>query len=229
MNNVLTIILSGVILCLIILAVVIRFKSKPSAYDKEEAEKFLKGLSETFYNKMLSIVSTVDINSFSSLEDLEVSILNEIYDVIWDYVEEELEEASKSDIITAMVLKVLNKNFVIKFVDKLIEEYKINDNLCSKWNKKLESASETIEAEDKDLQEKFSNSEEFIEEFSENDLKEAENVEPTAEDLASIIPPSDEEKEYNPEEDESVELIDDEIYIDANGRKRDKKTGRFVW
>lgn len=229
MNNTLITIIGGIIILgLIIVAVVIRLKSKPSANDKQEAENFLKGLSETFYNKILDIVSNIDIGSFSSLEELEISILNDIYDELWKYTEEELKEASKTDIITAMVLKVLNKDFVIKFIDTLITEYEINDKLASKWNKKIEAVVENSETEDKELQEKFENSNDYIEEFSEDDLKPAEEIVPTEEELAMINPPTEEEKEYNPEEDNSVEIIEDDTFIDSNGRKRSKKTGRFV-
>ena len=81
--------------------------------------------------------------------------------------------------------------------------------------------------EDKILQDKFKDPDQYIEDSTTSDLPPVEKTEPTAEELSKLNPPKDEEEEYDPE-DESMEIVDDDTYIDDKGRKRNKTTGRFV-
>ena len=70
----------------------------------------------------------------------------------------------------------------------------------------------------------------------ENKRKEAENMEEycpvyeleTEEELSELNPQVDEPEELDPENDPSVELIDDDIYYDKSGKARSKKTGKWV-
>lgn len=209
-----------IITVFVIIAIVIRLKSNTNG--EKSAKLFLEGLSDTFYNKIVDIITNIDIDSYTCIEEFQASVLNDIYDSTWDYVEAQLAESSESDIVSTMMRKVLNREFVSKFVDNIIDTYQIQDKLDSMWKNKSE------EKKDENLQEEFEDSEKYIENLSNDELEPAKEIQPTEEELAALNPPSDEEKEYNPEEDNSVEIIEDDVFIDGNGRKRSKSTGRFV-
>lgn len=228
-NTIMTIIGGIVILVFIIIAIIIRMKTNPSAYDKEMAQNFLNKLSDTFYKKIVEIVNNIDLFSYSSVEELETSILTQIYDAVWDVVQKELEEQSQKDILTALSLKVINKDFVIQFVDKIIDNKSIMVNLTNEWVvSHIEESSKESCKEDEALQKKFSDSNEYNENFDVKDLPPAQEIVPTEDELAELNPPSEEDINYSPEADDSVELIEENFTIDSNGRKRDKLTGRFV-
>ena len=228
-NTLLTIIGGLIVLFFIIIAIIIRFKTKPSAYDKESAQNFLLGLGDSIYEKMVEIVSNFDVSSYSSIEEFEVDVLGVIYDDIWDYVTECLEENSKNDILSAMAVKVLNKDYVIKFIDHIAEEYDLENKISDIWFNVFKSKTEGIEDVDNALPDDLANQKNYIENVTENDLVPAQEVVPTEEELASLNPPSDDEKDYDPENDSSVEIIEeDDTYLDSRGRKRSRTTGRYV-
>lgn len=227
-NTLLTVIGGIIILALISIALVVRFKTKPSTFDKEAAENFLKGLSDNIYDEIIHIVNDFDLSEFDSIEGFEAHVLFNIYDAAWEYISDELEEAAKTDILTAMALKVLNREFVEKFIDKLVEKYDISEKITQVWNRNFEEkvAAELV-AKDEQLQLEFA-SDSYVEENGENHLVAAVEVVPTEEELSVLNPPTEEEKEYNPEEDSSVEVIEEETFIDSRGRRRSRKTGRYV-
>lgn len=231
-NTLVTLVAGILVLACIITAIVLRLKStKPSEYDKNMAKEFLEKLSDVFYTKIIEIINNIDFKEYSSLAEMEASILSQIYDTIWQFVEAELKEQAKLDVITALTLKVLNKEFVDNFINSILEKYRISEMLSSSWDKNIASIEENnIEAQDAALQKQFSGNE-YYENTSKEDLKPAEKIEPTEEELSALNPPKDEDDEVvNPDNDSSVELIDDDksYYIDGNGRKRDKITKRFV-
>lgn len=227
-TTILSVLGGAVILICIIIAMVIRYKSKPSAFDKDAATKFLEGLSETFYDKIMDIINNIDLSKYNSLIELEDDVLNNIYDTIWDYVQKELKEAAKTDIITALSLKILNKEFVNKFVNSLIRKYNINWKLESKWTDftNFESKAEKMKYEDKS---EFTG-DDYIENASDSDLKPAQNESIPEEELAKLNPQTDEEEKLDPATDSSVEIVSDsdDITVDKKGRKHSKSTGKYV-
>ena len=227
LNTLLTLIGGVIVLALIIIAIVIRMKNNPSAADKEAAKKFLEGLEDTFYKKMLDIITNINFTKYDSVGTMEANIICDIYDTIWDYIQDKTKDLVKEDILTALIVKVLDKEFVNDFIDNLVVKYKINDKLEEAWNNNFKTKSNEAVEEDKILQDKFKDSDQYIENSTTSDLPPVEKTEPTAEELSKLNPPKDEEEEYDPE-DESMEIVDDDTYIDDKGRKRNKTTGRFV-
>lgn len=227
-NNTLVSVLAGIlILVLIIITIVIRYKGSPSTYDKEQAKDFLNKLSDVFYKKMMEIINNIDFFAYPSIEELEVSVLNDIYDTIWAFVEEELKDAAQKDILTALALKVINKEYVTKFVDQIISSKNINERLAENWKIfHIEKVSEEVEKEDEELQQKYSDPSLYNEDFDVKDLEPVQEVKPTEEELAQLNPQVDTDEVNYDDEDSSVEMI--EIIVDKNGRKRNKATGRFV-
>lgn len=236
MDTTLLSIIGGIIvLAIIIAAMVIRYKSNSSAFDKESATEFLEGLSDIFYEKIMDIINNINFADYDSLIELEASILSQIYDTIWEYVEKKLKEDSKTNIFSALTLKILNKEFVDKFVDKLLTEYNIVETMESGWSNHFNSkdVERSIVEEDKNLQDKFSDSSQFVETSDNSELPPAQDIAPSEEELAALNPQSDDEEELDIENDDSVELVDgnnEELpyIIDANGRKRDRKSGRYI-
>ena len=227
LNTLLTLIGGVIVLALIIIAIVIRMKNNPSAADKEAAKKFLEGLEDTFYKKMLDIITNIDFTKYDSVGTMEANIICDIYDTIWDYIQDKTKDLAREDILTALIVKVLDKEFVNDFIDNLVVKYKINDKLEEAWNNNFKTKSNEAVEEDKILQDKFKDPDQYIEDSTTSDLPPVEKTEPTAEELSKLNPPKDEEEEYDPK-DESMEIVDDDTYIDDKGRKRNKTTGRFV-
>ena len=219
-DSLLSIIAGIILLVLIIVAVVIRFKTKPSSTDQDSAKKFLEGLSETFYQSMVDTINNINFLEYNSLPELEVDILNKIYDTTWDYVEKELAEASKTDVLTALALKVLNKEYVTQFIDTLIEKYDINNKISEAWDKYFgEKEQEAIE-EDQKLQEEFSDPEKYVDSIEKDELPVGEDKEEIPEEeLKNLNPPSDEEPNYDSNTDESVEVVTEEEIVSGGNNE----------
>ncbi len=236
-NNSLPVIIGGVVvLGLIILAFYIRLKTVPSATDKVKAEEFLKGLADTFYKKIIEIMNNIKIEDFSNLEEFEANALETIYDALFEYTESKVKEAAEQDIISALVLKALDKELIMKFLKSIIEDGNIEDKIKGLWDKHVEENIEELNnledvayGIDVDGNKIYYTGEDYNEgEIDRSALPPVSdaNFAPTADE--KIIPPSDDENTYFDEA--TVEEIDDEndVFIDGNGRKRSKKTGRYT-
>lgn len=209
MSTLVTVLGGVVVLGLGVLAFYIRLKKNPSAADKQEAEKFLKGLEEVFYNKMIDIVNTTNFIEYHSFVALETDILNKIYDAIWEYTQKEMEEAAKSDILTAMALKALDKKNVLAFVDRLISMTDVRDQINTKWSDSFKVKISSMESEDKELANKFADKTEYVENVDNVVLEPAQEEAPKPDEEVNIIPPTEEEKDYDPEKDETVEYVEE--------------------
>lgn len=224
-----SIITALLILALFVVCIVVRFKKYPSSLDKNQANKFLEGLSIRIYDTMCNIIASNSPTEYDSVEEFEADILKKIYTQVYDYIKNELARADQNDIFTIMTLRVLDEKFIYKYIDSLIEKFEINDRLKSvEESVKIDQISESSKKEDNELAKEFSNSELYNEEVSDEDLAPAEEVCPTEEELAGLNPQTDDEVEYDPESDSSVEVVEDDTFIDAAGRKRSKATGRYV-
>lgn len=229
-SNTLLAIIGGIfILICIIIALIIRFKTKPSIYDQESATNFLNGLSDTFYDVISDIIENINFDDYDSLVELENDIIEQIYDTILNYTKDYLNQAAKDDIITSIVFKLLNnEDRIIQFIDELIRKYDVTKKLEGAWAENFKIKTANISEADSELEEIYSDKSQYIETVSDKDLIPAKDVLPTDEELQNLNPPSEEDKEYDPENDDSVEVIDDDSYIDKQGRRRSKSTGRFV-
>jgi hypothetical protein len=204
----------------------IKLKSnKKSEENQKLASEFLSGLSDNIESTIVSIINEADIDKYNSLDELEIDILQKIYDETWNYLYVEIIKASKNDIITAAVSKLINKEYLIKFIDNTFKG-NMFENVEAKW---IDKFSKNNEQNDQELQNEFSGTD-YNENFDEDDLEPASEEEISEEELAKLNPPrEDGEEEYN-SEDSSMEIVeeDDDIYIDKSGRKRSRKTGKWV-
>lgn len=216
---------------IVLLAIIFKLKQGPTEADKNKAEEFLKGLSDTFYSKMVDIVTTLKPEDFGDIEEFESEILSEIYNTLWDYTEAEMKKAAGSDLLTAMVIQVIDREFVNDFVNSVIASSDIKSMINDIWLKYFENRVKELEAQEDVVYGIDENGNkvpltgpDYIEDGDDNDLP---PVDESTKDLfaddyiAPIKPQSDNEEE---------EVTDDtsDIYIDAKGRKHSKKTGRFI-
>ena len=229
----------GVIVVIGILFVIYRIRKTG---DKQEAEDFLQGLSEELKNLILKVIRTFTLDDLinldkNSIATIENNILKAIYETCWNYINNVVENNKDQDFFTQAVLALLeNKEFVEEFIRKLIDSECLQSIIHAKASILLEKSVEAkmveTEKEDKELQEEFSDQEKYIEELKDEDQTHGEEAEePTEEELTKLNPQVDEPEELDPENDPSVEVVEDEdndIYYDKSGRARSKKTGKWV-
>ena len=134
-------------------------------------------------------------------------MLSSIYYTLSSYIKDELAEAAQTDIVTALVLKVLDDKFITKFIESIIEKYNISEEIANVWESKIKENNNNAEIEDKELQDKFS-SDEYNEDFDIKDLPSTlNNTEEEDEEYNENINPQKDEPEEYSEDDESVEDI----------------------
>ena len=240
MNTDLILTIIGFVFIAVVTASVTIYTAKKSG-SKQEALDFLEGLASELRNKIIEFISSITIDDLKDLdnvdvEDVEQYILSHIYEITWAYVKRVVQDniETNKDFFTKAVLALLeNKEFIENFIRELITNKGINTTINER---SMQLSFETVRErslkmveDDNNLQEEFSDQEKYIEESTDDDLTHGEMVnEPTEEELKELNPQVDEEEELDPENDPSVEVIDDDIYYDKSGRPRSKKTGKWV-
>lgn len=224
-SNNLSVIIGGVIiLALIIFAIYVRLKKKPINDENfQEIENFLNGLIDVTCEKITEIINDINFFEYQSLEELEVDVLNKIYDAMWQYASSVLKENAKTDIVAALVLKTISKENIISFVDNLMSRNGYSKQIEERFGAYTVSKMNNVVEEDERLQNEFSNPELYNDSVDDSDLP---AYVPEEVDTTGLNPQRDEEEEYS-DDDTSVEPVDD-TYEDGDGRLRSKSTGRFV-
>ena len=232
---------------IIIVGIIVVAVSVKKSGDKQKANEFLEGLSNELKNLILKVIRSFDIADLDNLNEdtiinIETSILKEIYETCWNYVKNVAEKNSQEDqdFFTQAVLALLeNKDFVEKFIRKLIESESLTQTIQGKaemLEQKIvdEKMVDSVE-EDTELQEEFSDQDKYIEELKDEDQTHGEVAEePTEEELSKLNPQVDEPEDLDPDNDISIEVVEDttneneDIYYDKSGRPRSKKTGKWV-
>ena len=242
MNSDLLLVLIGLGFLVLVGAIFVIYSVKRSG-DKKEAEKFLEGLSDKLGDIILEIIRSFDPSDIKDLteiglEKIETAILQKIYDVCWNYIKEVVEKknAENMDFFTRAVLALLeNREFVEEFIKKLVEDPSTKHSIYNRCKyislSTGEKRMEEMEEREEKLIEEFSDEEKYnINDIDESDLPSGDSsLIPTEEDLKVLNPQRDEEEEeLDPENDDSVEVIDDDVYYDKSGRARSKKTGKWT-
>ena len=201
-------IVCGLIVISIAILVNVLLRKNKNKYSSTAALDFLKGLEDVLEKKITVIILGTDMDKYNSLVEAEADIIKQIYDELWNYIQEQMEIASKNDTLSAIAMKFINKDFVIKFIDTIMDKYHFADKLSAEWGDHYKKAIETSgsnTSEYSDEKEYYSN-----EEVSTEDLPPAEDVKPTEED-----------REDYDAEDDSVELVDPEPTIIVQRDKND--------
>lgn len=206
----------GAVIVIIVALFAINYFRKDSE-GKKEAEEFLKGLEEHLYHTVLEIINSMDISAYKTFEEYEKAILEQVYDSCWKFVEKKMAEADNQNLLSVIAQKFITKENIEKLIDKIMVERDINDNMANVYGTyKIENTSEALIEEDKELQEKFSDDEEYYETFDPDKDSEVHEepipVErPSDEDLANLNPQKDEDSETYEDGDDSVEVVKDYI------------------
>lgn len=229
------------------LFVIIKFNTNSK---QNEAIEFLNKFADTITKDLVDQVIKENIYIFSaatSKEEVVDRIVNQLYVASWKFFDQQIEVAVKDGKLNPAIANYITIEFADKFVQKLVDQINLKDQIEAKYNEingEVESEFARMEAEDKALQEKFSDSEEYntgeIDKY--NDLEKAEEgkVYVNNEDgtVDQIDRPEDNEDDVlYTVEDESVEYIGEDgltdsereagVYFDKAGRKR-TKNGRFT-
>lgn len=234
-----TVVITGglIILAIFTVVTIIKMKLSNNAKGKSMAEDFLVSLSDEIYALMIKNIKEIDIEGFNfeSLEEFEAKVLGVIYTSANSFVKNKIDELDEDAILPSVALKLLfDQDFVDKFTEEIFNNGHVEDIIKDAWSKyfqtKVESMEENTEdvaiGHDVDGNEIIYSGPDYNEDFDEkNDLPLAEEEEIDPEALSKVIPPSDDEEPYY---DEDVIEENEPFFIDKNGRKRDKKTGRYT-
>ena len=211
MNEQTYLLINKIVVVLIIIAlgyIMLRIKSKND--DKEDANKFLLGLQDVFYQKMLEIINTTDYTQFQTVIEAETYIMDIITKTISDYTKQELTKAANDDILSALAVKLVDDKTLSDIIDQIVQKNNLMNKINAEYSKAYIDSIQTAGVEeDKELSEKFSDDSQYVtEELDKSTLSPAESVEPSEEELNNINPPMDDEEDYNLE-DSSMEIVDE--------------------
>lgn len=194
-----------IFLALVVLVAILYIKKKYN--DKKILNEFFDGISSTLTKTILETLKESKNNQYKSFNEFEEAILGNIYHSTFKYLKSKAEKEFEKDSVMKVVVDNITEDKVKAVVDKIIDS--IDGIEILKYNY-VEEITPVMEKEDKALQEKFSNQEEYVEDSETVNEEELDHVytgeEPTEEDLEQLNPQRDEEEEYN-EEDSSIEVI----------------------
>lgn len=221
MNNasLITIIAAVIIAAIVIFWIYLYLKTAKNKKNTDAAQKFLEGLKDTLFATAENIVDSFDYSKYKNFEDAEKVILTEIYDAAWDYINQIL--MSSENRVAQLAAKVLTKDMVIAYLQKLFEEVGFADTISQKYAaQNITSNSEAVVAEDQSLQDEFADQDKYIDTFSESDLHAPEEEKIPDEELAKLNPPKDTDEIVYSDDDESVEVVSSTIVLkhDKNGK-----------
>ena len=201
----------GAIIVLILLVgfVLYREWSRPEN-GKEKAKEFLESIYNSIEEIICDYLDKLDINNFDNLIEVEKDIINEIMDTVWDLVSQKLSENSTDKLTKILIKKYLTREFVEQFVTEVFRQSTQAQKVYTeKYNTAILSAY-------KEAEELENSTDKFNEEIENDDptgFREVEDIgpgmildsngNPITQD---IIPPTDEEKPIDPE-DNSVEIL----------------------
>ena len=206
-----------ILLAVAVIAFVIYSKTKKT--NIAEIEKFLVNLSDTIIVGIVDTIKNIDTHDFPTFEEFEKELLEKIYNDCFIYIKTTIEKAfdENGDKFLKYALTYLTYDKVKEFIDSLIEKIDGKSLLQAKY---MDDRKDEIENEDKELEAKFSNSDEYVEEINPEDLESATVTIPTEEELAKLNPPKDEDEDYDSDDDSMELLPEPEIVVeqDKNGK-----------
>lgn len=196
-----------VLICIAVLVVVgvvifIYYKvTTPSDSDENKALDFINGFIDVFKSIIQDVLDNTDLSQYKSVIEFEFDVFTKAYEQCWDYIENALAEALSNSTIGRLVAKCVTRSNVEAVVELIFTTFFTSqiDTLCAE---RFEETSEEAIEEDIRLQHEA--------DLYETETKEVpEYVEqPVVVNDADIIPQSDEEEPYNPDDD-GMELVDD--------------------
>lgn len=238
-GQVITMIVS--IIFVILLAGFLFFNYKRKKDAENEAYNFLNGLKDTIMNKMYQFIKDFKYDEYESLVGIELDLINQLTLEAEDYIQDELEK--NYPVLSALTRKVFTPGFIDNYISKLINGIDLEASIEEQLGDRYKTLFDKFESEEKELDAQYSNDELYYEddtevkleevkeeELPENDdngLKERGFVKPNKKEESELNPQVEDEEQFN-SNDESMELIDDNTYVDSKGRLHDKSTGKYI-
>lgn len=213
----LSVILGIVILAILVLVVFIEIRRFS---DKKRATEFIEGIGDKILEVILRTINESKPDMFDNLVDFEAFLIEAIYNNVWDFVADKANESEEVDLITKSVFKFIDKESVIRFINRILNKRGLYDTMANKYGSY--SITNIMEnEEDQKLQEEYSDSENYVEDSSLVKLEDAKVVEPSEEEKANLNPSKDEEEEFDINDDSMELIVEDEPEIistkDKNG------------
>ena len=206
----------GVIAIIIAILLVSICKHKKS---NKIAKSFLEGLSDELLSSIIDVIKKVPAKEYKTYDEFELAILTNIYEDTWEYTKNKLEAELGAENITAKIVKSIDQDKLIKFIDGLIEKENINTLIMNTYGSfKIEN--DDSEKQDKELEEKYSDESQYVETLDTDSLPSSEEEVHTEEEINNLNPQRDEEEKFDIEDD-SMEVVVDKPEIisklDKNG------------
>jgi hypothetical protein len=225
MDNTLLSVLIGLGVAIVFGAIVFfKYKFSPKETDKQAANDFLELLRDELYDLVLQTIIDFDYTKYSNIADLEIEVINSVTETCKKCINDEL--ADSKDMLSVLILKCLDSGMIEEFINKIIKEFGVEELVENKISEMVEEKYDAAIAEDEEISAKFNDSESFNE-VEMDELPAAEEEKVPEEVLKTLNPQVEEEESYN-EDDDSMEVLDDDLYYDAKGRLRSKSTGKYV-
>ena len=223
-GNLITIIGGIIVLAIIIGVVTLVIKKKNN--NTQAAIEFLEGLGDELLVIIVKTLKEIDPATIDSIEEFEVIVLNSIYDKTWDYVENQINTKLDDDSLMKTIMSIVDKEYVIKFIDQLCERTGITDSIQGEYAAYRLSVNKPEEQEAAMIKE-YSDDEKYHEEASDEDLAPAVEPVHSEEEIAALNPQRDEEESYDVEDD-SMEMIPEAEEIGKVMVNKDK-LGRWLF
>lgn len=230
-KSLMSIIVSSIILAVFILVIFFRYKNSPKEEDKESAKKFLNGLKDALYNKMLEIIRDFNYDdNYTDYSYLQNTILIKINESCKEYIEQELDKST--DVLSVLALRALKSGLIEDYINELINSFNIDGAIEVHTASLYQTNLNNSEKEDEKLAEEYSDESKYyaneesdktkLEKTNEEELE--KEIEKEEEEHKSELNPVREEGEedYNPN-DESMEILEEETIEESNNSKDDDK------
>lgn len=201
----------GIILLAILAFTVVMQLRKSSG--KKAVSEFLNSLSNKILETILNLIKESDPGKYTCLADFETATLNAIYDNVWELVGDYAQSSDAISVPIKTIFKYIDGDTLVDFINDMISANGIDEVIFNKYTSySIEENEEAVLNEDKALAEEYSDDNKYIENSTDEDLAPAEDKEPTAEEVAALNPPSDEEEAFDVEDD-SMEIVVDKKEI----------------
>lgn len=220
-------IISLIILVTSIVLLVKKYKSMPNG--EIELDNFLKDIQSIVKKRIIEFIENFD---FSTIKEdyinLQATLIENIYDDIYDLVEEELEAIygnDEAELIYKAIKKIITREKIESYVNTIYSADDIQDKLADLFNIALADQNKKIEEEDAELN--AENEKECIQDIenAEKEVDDSNSTVPVLDPMKLngvdngeevIIPPSEEESDVV--DVDTVEVIEEsEVDFDEEG------------
>lgn len=130
----------GPIVVLVIFLVFLFVKAMLNKEGESSVKEFLNSLADKMEGIILDHLDEIDFKDFHNLADIEGTIINEIYNQIWEMTIAALEKSTQSAFMKMLIKKYLTKETVEAFIKYIFSNNTVQIAYTSKYNRALLSA-----------------------------------------------------------------------------------------